>query len=98
MTDNQRKYLEYQENQRHNLAMEEMNASQIQETARSNLAKEAETARSNQVREAETHRINNWDNFFRGVDSLLKGTDIAVKHQGNTLKAIPDLVDAVLPG
>jgi hypothetical protein len=51
MTEMQLKYLEHQEKVRHNLAAEALDAQSIDETARSNRAKEAESHRSNTASE-----------------------------------------------
>lgn len=58
MTKNQIDYWNFVENKRHNQAMELYSSGTLNETKRSNLAREEETQRSNLARESETKRSN----------------------------------------
>lgn len=58
MTQNQINYQKLLEDQRSNLANEELTRNRDAETARSNVARETETHRSNLARELETNRSN----------------------------------------
>lgn len=58
MTENQLRYLSYEESQRHNAATEAQAEGELAERARANRANEFETNRSNVARETETNRAN----------------------------------------
>lgn len=58
MTENQLRYLSFEESQRHNAATEAQAQGELAERARANRANEFEANRSNVARETETNRAN----------------------------------------
>lgn len=87
MTENQLKYLNYQESMRHNAATEAIDTGTLEERVRSNRATEVEKNRANLAAEAETKRHNTTSE----AETLRHNT---VSEANDTLKATASLANA----
>lgn len=74
MTENQLKFLQYQESVRHNSAMEEVSQNTLTETERSNRAKEKETKSHNFAMEQlqkEKQNVDKWLGIFNTASNVM---------------------------